>query len=51
MIVPKLAVCMIELFLSNEVIFDFLKKLFSCLCFDLDPEIECKLFADNLEMG
>ena len=40
---------MIHLFHLNEVKFNFL-KLFGCLCFDLDPETECKLFADKLEM-
>ena len=49
MLVPKLAACMIHLFHLNEVKFNFL-KLFGCLCFDLDPETECKLFADKLEM-
>ena len=51
MLVRKLAACMIHLFHLNEVTFNFLKKLFGCLCFDLDPETECKLFADKLEMG
>ena len=51
MLVPKLAACMIHLFHLNEVKFNFLKKLFGCLCFDLNPETECKLFADKLEMG
>ena len=46
MLVPKLAACMIHLFHLNEVKFNFLKKLFSCLCFDLDPETECTLFAE-----
>ena len=50
MLVPKLAACMIHLFHLNEVKFNFLKKLFGYLCFDLDPETECKLFADKLEM-
>ena len=50
MLVPKLTVCMIHLFHSNEVKFNFLKKLFVWLCFDLNPETECKLFADKLEM-
>ena len=50
MLVPKLAACMIHLFYLIEVKFNFLKKLFGCLCFDLDPETECKLFADKLEM-
>ena len=45
MLVPKLAVCMIYLFHSNAVKFNFLKKLFGCVCFDLDPETECKLFC------
>ena len=45
MLVPKLAVCMIHLFHSNAVKFNFLKKLFGCDCFDLDPETECKLFC------
>ena len=44
-LVPKLAVCMIHLFHSNAVKFNFLKKLFGCDCFDLDPETECKLFC------
>ena len=35
MLVPKLAVCMIHLFHSNAVKFNFLKKLFGCDCFDL----------------
>ena len=48
---PQLYGCpMIHLFHLNEVKFNFL-KLFGCLCFDLDPETECKLFADKLEMG
>ena len=46
MLVPKLAACMIHLFHLNEVKFNFLKKLFACLCFDLDPETKCKLCAD-----
>ena len=50
MLVPKQAVCMIHLFPLNEVKFNFLKKLFGCLCFDLHPETECKLFAGKLEM-
>ena len=50
MLVPKLAACMIHLFYLNEVKFNFLKKLFGCLCFDLDPDTENKLFADKLEM-
>ena len=41
MLVPKFAACMIHLFHSNEVKFNFLKKLFGCLCIDLDPETEC----------
>ena len=45
MLVSKLAACMIHLFHLNEVKFNFL-KLFSCLCFDLDPETECTLFAE-----
>ena len=45
MLVPKLTVCMIHLFHSNAVKFNFLKKLFGCDCFDLDPETECKLFC------
>ena len=45
MLVPKLAVCMIHLFHSNAVKFNFLKKLFGCVCFDLDPETECKLLC------
>ena len=45
-----LTVCMIHLFHSNAVKFNFLKKLFGCVCFDLDPETECKLFAGELEM-
>ena len=40
MLVPKLAICMIYLFHSNAVKFNFLKKLFGCVCFDLDPETE-----------
>ena len=44
-LVPKLAVCMVHLFHSNAVKFNFLKKLFGCDCFDLDPETECKLFC------
>ena len=51
MLVPKVAACMIHLFHLNEVKFNFLKKLFCCLCFDLDPETEFKLFADKLENG
>ena len=50
MLVPKLAACMIYLFHLNEVKFNFLKKRFGRLCFDLDPETECKLFADKFEM-
>ena len=50
MLVPKLAVCMIHLFHSNAVKFNFLKKLFGCDCFDLDPETECKSFEGKLEM-
>ena len=46
MLVPKLTACMIHLFHLNEVKFNFQKKLVS----DLDPETECKLFADKLEM-
>ena len=41
----KLAVCMIHLFHSNAVKFNFMKKLFGCVCFDLNPETECKLFC------
>ena len=44
MLVPKLAAL-------NEVKFNFLKKLFGCLCFDLDPETECKLFAHKIRNG
>ena len=52
MLVPKLAVCrpMIHLLHLNEVKFNFLKKLFFCLCFVLDPETECNLFAAKLKM-
>ena len=52
MLVPKLAVCMIYLFHSNAVTFNFLKKLFGCVCFDLDPETESDVsfFAGELEM-
>ena len=50
MLVPKLAASMIHLFHLNEVKFNFLKKLFGCLCFDRDPETECKLIADKLKM-
>ena len=41
---------MIHLFHSNEMKFNFLKKLVGCLCFDFDPERDCKLFADKFEM-
>ena len=44
---PVNAACIIHLFHLNEVKFNFLKKLFGCLC----PETECKLFADKLENG
>ena len=48
MFVPKLADCMVHLFHLNEEKFNFQSKLFGCFCFDLDPEIECRLFADKL---
>ena len=51
MFVPKLANCMGHLFHLNEVKFNFLKKLFVCFCFDLDPETECKLYADKLKQS
>ena len=41
---------MIHLFNLNDVLFNLLKKLFGFLCLDLDPETECKLFANKLEM-
>ena len=51
MLAPKLAACMIHLFHLNEVKFNFLLRSCSVASvFDLDPETECKLFADKLEM-